>query len=337
MTLTDLADRFANMIGYTIKRKVEIESLEHQISLLNDKTARLKRNANMMRAFTYTTRDYFSSDNRSQRFIAKEESVRAEFDTAWIPEILARKELIIPDICIFRRFTDPEDTVLDIGAHWGESAASIWASGCAASILSFEPNPMNYKILEQVKALRRGRYDFIQAGLGLDATTLRFVTPVINGVAVSALTSAVMECIQPEIIENLVEYSNNHISDPAIPYLQFLENERSVVRLDDVLRTGSIEVPLNRIVAIKIDVEGFEADVLAGGTSTLESHKPLLWIEGANRVEPVVKLLKDLGFLYADRCDETLVMTEKLSENVNGFFLHNTRLDEYRRIGLLQN
>jgi hypothetical protein len=45
-------------------------------------------------------------------------------------------------------------------------------------------------------------------------------------------------------------------------------------------------------------VEGFESRVLAGAKQTLSDHKPLLYIEGANRVATVVEILEGNGCRY---------------------------------------
>ena len=58
-------------------------------------------------------------------------------------------------------------------------------------------------------------------------------------------------------------------------------------------------------------------------------------IEGANRDADVLSRMTELGFCFADYRDGGLAVSTTMSMNVNGFFLHQSRLDEYRSAGLL--
>jgi hypothetical protein len=98
-----------------------------------------------------------------------------------------------------------------------------------------------------------------------------------------------------------------------------------------------LHIEVSNITAMKIDVEGFEAAVLAGAVHTLRAHKPLIMIEGANRNADVVACLSPLGYTFADFVVDHVVLTDQLSPNSNGFFLHRDRLDHYRSIGLLRS
>lgn len=61
-----------------------------------------------------------------------------------------------------------------------------------------------------------------------------------------------------------------------------------VVRLDDL--------DLEAFSILKIDVEGQEADVLAGATATLRRHRPYVVAEALNGAEPVAQQLGPLGY-----------------------------------------
>jgi len=94
---------------------------------------------------------------------------------------------------VFRFFKDEAGTVLDIGAHFGYSAASIWAAGATTSILSFEPNPWHAVCLDRIKAIRPGKFDYATLGIGDVPRAVCFVMPVIEGVGISGLSSAAIE------------------------------------------------------------------------------------------------------------------------------------------------
>lgn len=66
----------------------------------------------------------------------------------------------------------------------------------------------------------------------------------------------------------------------------------AVRRLDSLLREGSLPAP----GFLKIDVEGAEADVLAGGQALLESVRPVLLIELHGTNEPIADALDRLRY-----------------------------------------
>jgi hypothetical protein len=108
-----------------------------------------------------------------------------------------------------------------------------------------------------------------------------------------------------------------------------------VARLDDLLAAGGFSVPTGRIVAVKIDTEGHEAQVLSGCPSLLAAQKPLILAEGGHSNSEVCRQLLQLGYVYACRSARQLQVVSAPTTAVNGFFLHPDHAAEYRRIGLL--
>ena len=126
--------------------------------------------------------------------------------------VLERTTLTEPEFAIFRFFNDDTDTVLDIGANYGYSAATIWAAGATSKILSFEPNPWHVVCLEQIKQMRPGIFDFVNIALGSSPGELNFVLPVIEGTGVSGLMSAAIESeMDWAIPENVLLYMVNYL------------------------------------------------------------------------------------------------------------------------------
>jgi hypothetical protein len=116
---------------------------------------------------------------------------------------------------------------------------------------------------------------------------------------------------------------------------QLIKRPMRIRRLDDLLATTTFCVPTHPIAAIKLDVEQFEAPVLRGSLGTLERHLPFVMIEGANRDQEVVSLLRSLGYLYADRDGNSVRITDAMSQAVNGYWLHPAHMERYRALGLV--
>ena len=293
--------------------------------------ARLRRNIGLVIAH------YFILHIRTKDVsIPFEDVLLSDGNPDLVPHILQRSELSEPEFAAFRYFTDPDTTVLDIGAHWGESAASIWRAGSAAHVLSFEPNPWHRESLRRFRELRPGRFDFLNIGLSNTRGTLRFVIPVIESMGIGGLASAAIERELGTVIpDNLVNWMITYLPDIASPVLQFTEAEFSVAPLDEVLASADLAVPVDRIAAVKLDVEAWETEVIEGATETLRRHRPALMVESANRAPTVVDRLAALGYRYAEFSDGRVCLSNEESLRVSGFFLHEARLDEYRQSGLL--
>lgn len=300
--------------------------------------ARYRKEAACRQAIGSAIARYFVKQQRTDDIAVPFEKLITDSNPQWIEGMLDRIELTEPEFAIFRFFKNRTGTVLDLGANFGYSAASIWATGATMSILSFEPNPWHVPCLQQIKVMRRGRFDFVSSGLGSRDDSIRFVVPVIDGVGISGLMSAAIESETDWAIpENLVHYVFKYLTNVEVPVVQFSEVTWKVRPLDAILSSRKFDVPLDEIAAIKLDVEGFEADVIAGAIETIRHHLPMLMIEGANRNPMVVGQLTPLGYRYAEFQDEQLALSADQSLRTNGFYLHESKLDLYRLLGMLSN
>ncbi|WIM13751.1 FkbM family methyltransferase [Enhydrobacter sp.] len=298
---------------------------------------RLKRAAALRRSFVDVAFRYFLYGERGPTVEVSFDDLKPDSDPDWIPRMLAANEMHEVEFRIFRFFQNPSETILDIGANNGNSVGSILASGSKAQILSFEPNPMHHKCLERLRELRKDAFDFVPVGLAAKAADLKFLVPVVNDAVISGLTSAnFAKTIAWVAQENLVDYALQYCQGVPDPQLRFAECNWSVMRLDDALRQN-YGVAVDKIVAIKMDVEGHEAAVLDGGRATLKAHTPLILLEGANRDPAVFDILEPLGYVFADFDGEACILKNQMSMKVNGFYLHSSRLGHYRQIGLLSS
>jgi FkbM family methyltransferase len=349
--------RFLSRLGYSLHRVETIASLRTKIddlekasshdsvtiAALRTKIGELEkalqadqRDVARRLAFTEAAIRYFVNNDRSPDLSVMFEKVKPDSDPASIKDMLASKTSVEPEIAAFGRLKS-RGTILDIGASWGHSAAAIWASGNNSAIISFEPNPRHHRCLEAIKEERAGLYDWCGIGLGDAPGVLTFTIPVVEGTACSGFSSVVLkDNLAWSIVVHLPEYASKYLPDVTAPRLQFAEEQWPVETLDTVVATRQFSVSTDEINAIKIDVESYEPEVLYGARETLTKHRPMLMIEGANRNPRVVSIMSALGFQFADFSANGLCFSDEPSKWVNGFYLHTSRLDEYRASGLLQ-
>ncbi len=153
-------------------------------------------------------------------------------------------------------------TCLDVGANIGNH--TIYFSSRFANVVAFEPNPEVFQLLTfNVRGLRGVSVECV--GLG----------------------SSARDAVLNEVKGNLGASSLRGSSEGRGVNV-------SIRRMDDV----SVGKP---ITFIKIDTEGFEAEVLAGGIRTLMDCQPVVVFEQLKSefergVTPAVRLLTERGY-----------------------------------------
>jgi FkbM family methyltransferase len=326
------------MTAEVVRTREEFGQLRNKAETMTREATLYRREAKLRQVIGIAMARYFIKGDRSLVASIPYEVVRIDSNPDWVPEMMVRTEVSEPEFRAFRYFDKDLGTILDIGANYGYAAASIWTAGATSKILSFEPNPWHAPCLQRIKEMRAGRFDYICMGLGSKADETRFVIPVIEGIGISALGSAVIEAETDWTIpENVLHHMMHDHPDLEEPRLQFTEVLWRTERLDDILSNRRFDVDLSDITAMKIDVEGFEADVLEGAVRTLRTHTPLIMIEGANRNRAVVDCLSSIGYRYAEFSDDNLMLSDQASPQANGFFLHGDKLGHYESIGLLRS
>ncbi len=183
------------------------------------------------------------------------------------------------DFQIVRRFTGPDCLFIDVGANHGQSINSITTIRPNARILSFEAN---VRLATKLKKRYRINHNInIQPfGLGDQPGEFTLYLPTYNGYLFDGLAS--INRIEAE--EWLCE-----------KWLFFFDRKKvSVQELPCVVRTLD-EFGVNPVF-IKIDVQGFEYEVLKGAASTLARAEPLLLIEDASADPRIVEFLASMGY-----------------------------------------
>jgi FkbM family methyltransferase len=149
------------------------------------------------------------------------------------------------------------DHIVDVGAHMGNH--SVYWALAGRRVTAFEPNPPVADILE--RNVRRN-------GLSRSVT--------ISRLALGARGEP--GCLAVGETDNLGSVAVEPDDDGPV----------EIARLDD-LDLGTFSI-------LKIDVEGHEADVLAGATATLRRHRPYVVAEALDGSGPVARQLHSLGY-----------------------------------------
>lgn len=167
---------------------------------------------------------------------------------------------------------DNPGVILDIGANIGHFSLLMATKirGGGRKILAFEPNPAVYAMLRQNISLNPSLHGIVEThnfGLGKDDATLNLSMPRRNSGAGTLLH----------------DYDN----EPHDTY------EVKIKRLDDVVREP--------VAFIKLDVEGFECQVLTGGSGLLNKYHPPVYFESGSQQpgqRDVFTLLASYGYSF---------------------------------------
>ena len=146
----------------------------------------------------------------------------------------------------------PGMTVYDVGANVGFlSVIAARLVGPAGRVVCFEPLPDNARQIEYNARLNGFAHVAVRAeALGAADGTARFLLS-------AEPTWGALASASPKV--------NGQVNEAAVP----------VRRLDGAVADAGLPLP----EVIKIDVEGAEADVLAGAAATLGEARPILMIE----------------------------------------------------------
>lgn len=174
------------------------------------------------------------------------------------------------------------DVVFDVGANSGQYAAGLRQAAYKGRIVSFEPLSGPFTILES-KASTDPLWDCRQHALGDSDGTV-----TINIAGNAGQSSSVLPMLK----------SHQNAFPPA-NYVG--TQEASIHRLDSVAPEF---LGMNGVAFLKVDVQGFEKQVLAGGKSTIDDHcvgmqlelSFLPLYEGGMLIPEALDLVYSLGF-----------------------------------------
>jgi FkbM family methyltransferase len=162
----------------------------------------------------------------------------------------------------FRHLADQERGLfLDVGANNGISAAGFHRINKSYDILSIEANCHHEAALSR---LRRSIscFDYRRLGAGSQKGSLVLYTPMYRGIPIHTHSSASKDYLDSSL--------GRDFSARVLEKISYDEQVVPVVPLDELELDPDI---------IKIDVEGFDYEVLVGLRNTIEKHRPHILIE----------------------------------------------------------
>jgi len=180
----------------------------------------------------------------------------------------------------FLKFTDlishDEGLLLDIGANIGVMSTLLAKRFKKATVISFEPIPDNIRVLKRIiKRYQLHNVKLYEGALSDKSGQIQMIMPVIDQVKMQGLSKVLHD---EEINQTGVTYT--------VP----------MWRLDEI---PELNDPSVKIIAIKMDVENYEYNVLQGGINILAKHRPLIYCElwdNDNRVK-TFEMLRELGYV----------------------------------------
>jgi FkbM family methyltransferase len=210
------------------------------------------------------------------------------------------------DFAGFRRFPRRTGLFLDIGANSGESVLSFRLFNPAAPILSIEPNRYHEPDLKFLKRWVRN-FDYLLCAAGDRTGSATLHVPVYRDLPLTGEASFHRE----QALDSY--WMREQVGGDEASAVRLMEVPVEVKRLDDLALTPDF---------IKIDVQGFEAQVVAGLRKTIEQSQPVLLIERSGCDDALYARLAELRyapFVYARGTDGFSAYRDQAAQNL--FFL----------------
>jgi len=201
----------------------------------------------------------------------------------------------------FARLIRPGDTVIEVGGHIGYlSLYFARLAGETGGVHVFEPGRNNWPYIAGNVAGKRGIV-LDRRGVGSECGRLTLYMDGLTGQNNSFV---------PQFEGLRINCRNAFVKQPPVE-----EAEVEMVTLDAYAEAGGVRPDF-----IKVDVEGFELEVVRGMCGLLERDKPALMIEVQRHRQEIWELLADRGY-RAFHADFAPVRTPEGLE-LNTFFLH---------------
>lgn len=183
-----------------------------------------------------------------------------------------------PDFAYLGTVGRRDGLFLDIGGNAGQSALSFRLFNRSAPILSIEPNPACERDLRLAGRLA-GNFRYLILAAGDSDGTLTLHVPTYRGRPLTGEASLVP--LGPDDLHSLQGRPS------AVRETEIVRQTVEVRRLDELELEPAF---------VKIDVEGFEPNVVRGLSATIRRCRPLILLEANTRFAEVLDLLSPLGY-----------------------------------------
>ncbi len=166
--------------------------------------------------------------------------------------------------------------VVDVGANRGQSIDAIRMMQPHAVIHSFEPNPL---LAQRLRAMYRNDRGVVvhSVGLGHELGEFTLHVPIYRGFVYDALASFDRDAAASWLPGRIIGFRS---ADLEVRAVQCKVETLDCIGLDPCF--------------VKIDVQGWEKNVLLGGMQTLERARPTMLLETPD--ETIVDLLAEHGY-----------------------------------------
>jgi FkbM family methyltransferase len=169
--------------------------------------------------------------------------------------------------------------LVDVGGNVGQSVLSLYTIFPNARVLSFEPNPTVFCKLQRLTR-KFPQLTVIPNGLSNETGEAELFIPSYNGSALSGLASFDYESAKGWLSsERVARFDPNK--------LKVTSKRVSLMRLDD----WGLEPDF-----IKIDVQGLEYRVLAGGLETIRKYRPVIMAETVRYGSDAHRIVQPLDY-----------------------------------------
>ena len=203
----------------------------------------------------------------------------------------------------------PGHVIVDAGANRGETIAATRLFQPTAPIGAFEPNPLLAES-QRARCASDGHVTIENSGLGRAAGQFDLFVPYYKGVPFDGLAS-----FREEEAANWLNADR----------LAGFDSVHQTIRRFHC-RVGTLDTFALRPGLIKIDVQGLEPDVIAGGLATIEADKPAVLMENNTPQTDAIDLFR-LGY-EAYAFEGGRLRRGKIG-SLNTFYIHPDRRDAF--------
>ena len=181
------------------------------------------------------------------------------------------------DLRVFTSFLKPNTKIVDIGANTGIYSLLCSVTEKNSYIYAFEPNPVNEaRLRENVSINDCKNIEILKLAVGTKPDRIQFTVPLNN---IISDTSSAIASFSRSTYQGKMAWKS--------------------IEVDQISLDGFFLSKKENIDLIKIDVEGYEIDVLKGGVQLFKFHRPKILLEtfpDNNKRAYLNKFLADLEY-----------------------------------------